>query len=391
MVLKVNHEEYKELIELYYFAKKPLFISGRFGIGKSVGAKTKAIDLAKQKEKKFFNFCESTMEEKIYVLNNVKDYFCFVDQRLSEFDSTDIKGLPVGIAQEKVKEWLEWKVPFFVKLLEHPDSDGILFFDEMNLAPQLVQSSCYKIINDRIINDTKVGADWMLMGAGNTNDDRAAITEMAAPLRDRMGEVEVIGSTNDKWAVEYAIPKNINTMIIGFNYFQDNLWVVDFDSEQKFTTHRGWEQLSDLMATAGKIGKSREDFPNKDEYYQYLLRVAGSRVGEGVASKFVAFCKIQETIDLEKVIAHPEELKKIKEMDVKWFINSAIAERYGKDKIKIDKIADVTKVLDSMNNIEFVVYLLKLCFSFNKKFVDEFMKSKAFDKEFVNKYTKYMV
>ena len=78
-------------------------------------------------------------------------------------------------------------------------------------------------------------------------------------------------------------------------------------------------------------------------------------------------------------------------MDVKWFINSAVAERYGKNKLKINKIAEITKVLDSLNNIEFVVYLLKLCYSFNTKFINEFMESKDFDKGFVEKYTKYMV
>jgi hypothetical protein len=380
MVLEVEHEELSELIECYYNAKLPLDVSGTFGIGKSQSVREKAMDLAAKKSKEFINWNECTFEKKQEVFNNPKKYFVFLDIRLSEFDASDIKGLPELSASDKLFGWLVWRVPFFAKLMEKPEGDGILFFDERNLAPPLVQSSCYKIVHDRIINDSKVGENWLIMSAGNTDEDRAYIHETAPPLRDRCGEVKLMTPSGQKWIDKYAIPRGIDPLIIGFISFKTgSLYKVDFNDKQKYTTPRGWERISKLKQK-NQIGKD----------YNKLNLIAKSAISEGIAQEFVAFCKISEQIKLPEIIANPKKLKDIKEINVKWFINTALAEQYKDKKVKFEKIVEFSRVMDSNEDVELVAYLWKLCSGLSKAFKKDFVDKLEQDDELVTKYARYL-
>ena len=134
-----------------------------------------------------------TKEEKQKVYEYCEKYFVLIDIRLSEFDSSDVKGLP-DFRQDK--ESIEWKVPFWAKLLEKENSDGILFLDEFNLGTPLVMSSFYKVLYDRVVNDSKISDNFLIIGAGNREQDRAYTHSIPSPLRDRGGEVELIASRN---------------------------------------------------------------------------------------------------------------------------------------------------------------------------------------------------
>lgn len=379
-MLEVDHKELTELIRSYYKTKIPLFVVGTFGIGKSQSVRENAIDIAKEKNKEFINWNEIPLDKKLEVYKNAEKYFVFLDIRLSEFDSSDIKGLPELQSSDKLNGWLSWRVPFFAKLLENPKSDGVLFFDEINLAPPLVQSSCYKIIHDRIINDGRVGEDWLIMGAGNTDDDRAYIHDVAPPLQDRAGQVKLLIPTTQKWIDEYAIPRGINSLIIGFLSFKTgSLYRVDFNDKQKFTTPRGYERISKLIEK-NPIGKG----------YAKLDLMAKSAIGEGIAQEFVAFCKINEQIKLPEIIANPKKLKDIKEINVKWFINTALAEQYKDKKVKFEKVVEFSRVMDDSGDVELVAYLWKMCSGLSKTFKKDFVEKLEQDDPLVTKYARYL-
>jgi hypothetical protein len=381
MVYEVDHEELCNLIECYYNAKLPLMVYGTFGIGKSQSVKKKAYDIGERiKGKEVVEWNRLNLEQKMKVFQNPKQYFVLLDIRLSEFDASDIKGLPELQAIEKFKEWLVWRVPFFVKLLENPEGDGILFFDEINLAPLLIQSSCYKIIHDRIVNESVVGSDWLIMGAGNTDEDRSNVFDMAPPLRDRMGEVKLRTPTAQRWIDEFALEKEISPMIIGFLSFKTgSLYKVDFNDKQKFTTPRGWERINNLMIN------------NPEEKgYKKLESMAKSAIGEGIGQEFVSFCKINEQIKLPEIIANPKKLKDIKEINVKWFINTAVAEQYKDTKVKFEKVIEFSRVMDENGDVELVAYLWKLCSSLNKNFKKDFVNKLKQDDELIVKYSKYL-
>jgi len=371
----VNHIELKSLINHYYdtesdAGKLALFIWGKFGVGKSTSIKQVAQEKALEKDKIFKEWNRTTPEEKKEIFDNPEKYFVLIDIRLSEYDSSDIKGLPIFMDDKKA---IEFKIPYWSLFLEQEKSDGILFFDEINLSTPLVMSSCYKIIYDRIVNDGKINNNWLILSAGNTAEDRAYTQEVSPPLRDRGGEVLLIGSSGEDWIKNFAIPNNIISQVIGYiNYKESSLYNVDFDDEQKFTTYRGWERLSTLLKNVDK----------KD--YEKISLIATSAIGEGIAHEFMAFWKIENEINIEEIIKNPKLIKDIKEVSIKYFLTSVLAEYYGSDKIKFNTILEVTKVLDEMNSPEFVALLWKMSYTYNKKFATDFVS--ITDEKLIAKY-----
>ncbi len=218
----------------------------------------------------------------------------------------------------------------------------------------------------------------LVLGAGNLDSDRAFTHTLPAPVKDRGGEVELMPPNDDEW-VDWAINNKIDSKIIGFIKFSpDNLHNIDFDSNQKFTTHRGWERVSNLI----------DGITNN---YDLLTLVTCSAIGEGIGRKFVAFCKIEESMNLEDVIKNPQKLKEIKDIDVRYFLVTSVAERTRSDnerKIPFSKIMEISKVLDEDKKAEFVALLWKMSSAYSDTFKEDFMK--CTDKT-IEKYSKYIL
>ena len=383
MVLEVNHEEMRRIIYEYYKRKLALFIWGTFGVGKSQGVLQTAEKLAKESGREFVEWNKITKEKKQDVFEYCEKYFVLIDIRLSEYDSSDIKGLPdfrSNNGDEEARDFIEWKSPFFAKLLAKENADGICFFDEINLSTPLVLASCYKIIYDRIINDEKVGDNWGIIGCGNKDSDRAFTHTLPSPLKDRGGEIELVVPTIEDWTKDFAIPNKIDSRIIGYlNFKASSLRKVDFDDNQKFVTPRGWERVNTLIKDV--------------EGYKNLSLICKSAIGQGIAHEFISFCKIQEKMKLEDVIKNPEKLKKIKGIDVKYFLVSVLAERYSNNKVDFEKIIQVSKVLDEIKDAEFVALLWRLCSTYTEKtekFRNDFLDDNEHDK-FTKKYKKFIL
>ena len=377
IVKKINHEQFGKLIKLYYKQKSngkkiPLLAYGTFGVGKSAVTRQTAIEIAERKGKKFVDWNSITKEEKDEVAKNPKEYFILIDIRLSEFDSSDIKGLP----DFKDDNSIIWKIPFWARVLTHPESDGLLFFDEINLATPLVISSTYKILYDRVVNESKINEDWLIMGCGNKDDDKAHTHELAAPVRDRGGEVELTPPSSETW-INWAVDNGIDSRIIGFlSWKPSNLHNVDFDDNQKFTTERGWERLNTLL--------------NGVNDYKTMELVSGTAIGEGVAREYVAFCKIKDSVSLDEVLQNPKVLMKVDEISVKYFLTTAIGENYKKNKVKFEQIMKISEVFDDMGNVEFVALLWRLCIRYSPtKFKKDFT-TKDLENPLREKYSKYL-
>jgi len=377
MVKAVNHKELASLVRHYYNSKDALFIWGRFGIGKSRVIQETAINLAQEKGKEFKDWNKTTPEEKELIFNNPEKYFVFIDIRLSEYDSSDIKGLPDF--QSSDKKSIEFRVPYWALLLEKPESDGILFFDEINLATPLVISSCYKIIYDRVVNDGKINDNWLILGCGNKQEDRANTHDIAPPLRDRGGEVELVVPSIDAWT-EWATQNKIDMRVVGFlNFKSSNLFNVNFDDEQKFTTSRGWERVSKLIA-------------NIDVKNLGLIElVSSSAISEGIAKEFMAYVKLSTQIDLDKLIENPKLIGELDDVGIKFFVTTSIADKYKDKKITLEKVMDVSSALDGSESPELVAYLWRLSSGLSKQFKKDWMGTKGSDEKLIAKYGKYIL
>ena len=350
-----------------------MIIYGTFGIGKSTIIEDKAKEIAEKKQKEYVNWNEVTRAKKDEINDNPEKYFVLIDIRLSEFDSSDIKGLP----DFKDESSIEWKIPFWAKLLEKEKSDGILFFDEINTAMPIVISSCYKIIHDRVIGESKINNNWLILSAGNKDEDRAYTHELASPLRDRACEVELLPVSIDDWTC-WATENDIDSRIVGFlNWKPSNLHKVDFDDGQKFTTERGWERLHYAIQKLTDL---------KD-----IDLVSGTAISEGIAREFTAFCKIKDSVKLDEIIKNPEKLKEVNDISVKYFVVTALAEHYKDKKITFEKLLEISKVLDEMKCAEFIALMWKLAVKYAKERFRKDFTTKDLDNPLRVKFHEYLV
>jgi len=357
---KITHEQLSDLMKILYYnpdktgRKKPLLVTASFGVGKSEQIEKTAKDIAKERERTYLNWNETSYEDKLKIIdeNLFKDYFILFDIRLASYDATDLRGLP-----NFSRKWVEWKYPFFVEILQHPESDGIIFFDEFNLGTPLVLSSCYQIFHDKVISDIKINFNWLIIGAGNKSDDYANTIDTPAPLKDRCCEVELTPSTPQNW-IKWGIQNKIHPKIIAYISWKGTmLYKVNFESTEKFTTFRGWASLSSYM-----------HLPLKD-----IKLVAGTVIGEGVASEFMGFLEIENIINLDEIIKKPEILKTITEPGQKYFIISGLAEKYGNNLMTIEQMFAVSTILHENKSAEFVAMLWRLASKMNKtKFRKDF-------------------
>jgi len=374
MVEKIKPSVMKKLVSRHYNAKVPLFIYGGFGVGKSTIVKAEAKAIADAKKKEFVVWNSVDKEKKDLIIKNPSKYFVLIDERLSQYEPSDLKGLPKF---NDDSNHIEWKIPLWLLFLTDKEADGILFFDEMNLAVPSVLASCYQLFHDREINEQKLSDNILIIGAGNRTTDRANTYDVPLPLKDRKSEFELIVDI-DEWFT-WALESGLDSDIISFlNFRNDYLLKVENDRESKPITPRGWERTNTLIKSVGK----------KDLGFLKVV-IAGS-IGSGVASEFIAFMKLQTKVDLDGLLKNPKQIREITEVDIKYSTLSGLAGRYSKDKKIAEQLLYICKNLEA----EFGVLLLKMLKASNPSgFKTSFTKIAEKNKELKSvlvEYAKYL-
>lgn len=207
----------------------------------------------------------------------------FVDIRLSQMEPTDVRGIPIADKDPATNKPVTfWAPPSFLEL--NPTIPTLYFFDEMNSAPQSIQSSAYQFILDRRLGDHKFGPKDVVFAAGNRETDRGATFKMPTPLMNRFVHLE-LRTDFDDWQ-EWALANAIHKTVVGYLTWQKHeLFEFSPSSASRgFPTPRSWEFVSQIV----------DDDPQIPEMV-VLAEIAGA-VGEGVAIKFMEYRKLNEKL-----------------------------------------------------------------------------------------------
>jgi len=261
----------KKSLRRAFKAKRPLFLWGPPGIGKS--------DIVKQ----------MGVELEAHV----------IDIRLSLWEPTDIKGIPFFDSNSNK---MSWAPP-----IELPDAEMaakhkqiILFLDEMNSAAPSVQAAAYQLVLNRRVGTYHLPDNVLIVAAGNRETDKGVTYRMPAPLANRFVHLEMKVDWEDYfgWAVDNKIHKDV----VGFLTFSKKD-LYDFDpksASRAFATPRSWSFVSELLF-------------DDDEDTDTLTDLISGAVGEGLAVKFMAHRKISSKLpDPTDILAG-----KVKKMDTK--------------------------------------------------------------------------
>ena len=213
------------------------------------------------------------------------------DIRAVLLDPVDLRGLP-RISDDGRALWCP---PSFLPK-EGDKSRGILFLDELNTAPPLVQAACYQLILDRAIGEYHLPDGWTIVAAGNRERDRSVTHRIPTALANRMVHLDFDAVLEDwlDWARESGIRAEVRAFLRFRPRFLHNL---DPALEEKaFPSPRSWEFVSRIL-DAG---------PDSD----VALELFRGTVGKAAAAEFAGFMDVwQELPDVDEVLARPESAR----------------------------------------------------------------------------------
>ena len=162
-----------------------------------------------------------------------------IDLRISQLAPTDLRGLPVVNEDRST-----WVPPEFLPR----EGKGILFLDEINMAPPAIQGIAQQLILDRKVGNYELPKDWFIWGAGNRKQDYASVFDMPAPLANRFMHIEITAKFEE--FIEYAIKQKLDETIISFLKFRPNLLYKIDQNSPAWPSPRSWDIASKLL-TAG--------------------------------------------------------------------------------------------------------------------------------------------
>jgi hypothetical protein len=266
----LNSKEVKTSIMHCFNKKRPVFLWGPPGIGKS-----------------------ELVEE---MTRNMNGYM--IDLRLSQMEPTDIKGIPY---YNKDTGTMNWAPPIDLPTEELASQypTVVLFLDELNTAAPSVQAASYQLVLNRRVGEYVLPENVVVIAAGNRESDKGVTYRMPTPLSNRFVHFEM-KVDYESW-LDWAVENKIHKDVVGYiSFAKQDLY--DFDSKSSsraFATPRSWTFVSELLDG------------NPDEKTTTNL-VAGA-VGEGLALKFMAHRKVAGKLP------KPEDILagKVKELETK--------------------------------------------------------------------------
>lgn len=206
--------------------------------------------------------------------------FSLIDVRLSQLAPTDLRGLPVpenGIAR--------WYPPEFLPR----EGRGVLFLDELNMAPPAVQGIAQQLILDRRVGSYVVPDGWYLWAAGNRKEDRASVFDMPSPLANRFLHLDV-GADFDSFKL-HAIERGMHEQIVAFLSYRPALLHKLDTQRAAWPSPRSWAMASRLHAVGLGIepavgGPTAEEFRAFLAVYDKLQSMDDILAGQGKGHNF---------------------------------------------------------------------------------------------------------
>lgn len=172
-----------------------------------------------------------------------------VDIRLSQYDSVDLRGIPI---HDTATGQTVWCPPSTLPFKGNPNfsPDGLigLFLDELCGASTATAAVAYQLVNDRAVGEHQLMDNVRIVAASNRDGDRGAQNRMPLPLANRFTHVE-IGTDVAGWCF-WAQAAGIDPMGIAFMHFRkDRLNTFDPTKPDKaFATERTWEKALRVYA-----------------------------------------------------------------------------------------------------------------------------------------------
>lgn len=292
----------KQALLTTYQAKKPAFIWGPPGIGKSDIVQQLADDLF---AKKFgYTIDDEGNPHPPTGFDTERPYL--IDIRLLLLDPVDLRGIP-RLNGDNLAHWCP---PDFLP----KSGEGILFLDELPAAPPLVQAAAYQLVLNRKIGEYKLPDGWYVVAAGNRETDRAVTHRMPSPLANRFTHFELEVDLED-WT-KISLQRGIRTDVIAFARFRPN-FLFSFDparNEKSFSTPRSLWSLSKILDASPAP--------------EVEMEIINGTIGQGAGTEFLAFQQFMSKLpNIDRLLLNPTKEAVPTEPAVLYALSVALARR----------------------------------------------------------------
>lgn len=197
------------------------------------------------------------------------------------------------------------------KMEQTGNSEGILFLDEINCVSETLAPAMLQFLQGKTFGTHKLPDGWIIVAAGNPPEYNKSVREFDVVTLDRLKKIDVEADF-PVWK-EYAYRQGIHQAVISYlDARRENFCRIENTVDGKrFTTARGWEDLSRLIQVYEMLGKTADrevifqyiqhrtiakDFANYLElYYKYKTDY---NVGEILNGKW-------DPVTLQKIQARP--------------------------------------------------------------------------------------
>ncbi len=284
---------------------KPIIIKGGFGVGKSQ-ATEQAVD-------------ELDSPQALQALLGKDCPYTgtlFVDIRLSQYDSVDLRGFPQADKKTGTAIWYPPSTFPFIGNDSFPDDKLIVvFFDEAPDAKNDVFAVMQQILLNRCVGEHVLKPNVRMLLAGNRDGDQALAKKFPMPLNNRLIHFEAVNAV-DEFCV-YAQSQGVPSVFIAFWQFRQEL-VNTYDPKKTtpiVATNRTWFTAVDLWCD------HRLDATIKE------AAMIGS-VGEGPAMELLAYVDVWENLpSIEKIRANPNTIAIPEELSIKYATAMLVSEK----------------------------------------------------------------
>lgn len=298
----------------------------------------------------------------------------FIDLRLSQLESADIRGIPVPDLDQGISKWLPPEFLPFKGINKFENTAGVILLDEFNRARPDVLQAAFQLVLDRQVGVHEIMDSWFIVAAGNLGDeDRTDVVEMDSALKNRFIHFHVDVELGP-W-LEWAEAAGVQNDIVSFIQAKPNwLYNVANEDDNVFVTPRSWEKFSKILQQ------------NDDTDPQTITSVLGPDIINGAAGHFLKYLQSKEIVSGKDVVTkyHTKTLKaKLEKLqrDQIYALNNDIVDHILK--MKRAEVTDQTlknthdfakERLEKDIYIAFMRKLAQSCVNNENKFIDDYLK-----------------
>jgi hypothetical protein len=282
-------------------------------------------------------------------------------------------------------DYITFKYNILFVALKNNEAHGILFFDEMNLAPNMVKAQFYKIINDHCVGDIPLSDGVLCVSAGNESEHARGVTEDPVPLVLRRGNYFIRPPTAEEF-LDFAVKTEHHPYVTGYIAFAGhNVHNIKYDLPDSVGQPcvRGWTKVSNVLNSNPKMSNDQ------------IEMIATGFIGQAVAMEFSAYVQTAKKVDLDSLLKNPKLIEQYdgdKDLSIMYAIITGVVERFRADK-KVMKPA--FEMLLYLQRAELGAYLMRQLKNLDEgKFLKAGMNEKLIDAaladKVVQKYGKYL-